>query len=86
MNLQHIFHKSQLEKLKKECKGVTYVSHLQEKDNYFIKVRIKNPEGGTDEVTFPLKTHPSQLTSKEYNFIKDVINSRDYAGSEIDVQ
>lgn len=86
MQILHIFHKSQMERIKKELPEVTYVSHVEEKGLHFIKIRAKNEKGGKDEIMFPLQTHPNNLRTEEYDHIIEVIKTKDYAGSQSDVQ
>jgi len=74
---QMYFHKSQMERVKKECKGITYISHLKQKDSYFTVVRIKNDLGGKDELNFPLQVEPSRMTAKEYDFIIETVNAHE---------
>lgn len=85
-DILHIFHKSQMERVKKQCKGVQFISHFQDKNKYWMVVNVKNAEGGKDKVTFPLQTTPENMTTKEYDFIIDVINNKEYEGSQIDVR
>lgn len=86
--IQEIFHKSQLERIKTECKGVTYASHVKTKlkseqtgewfEAYMMKVNLKNELGGKDEVQFLLEVTPDKMRTTDYNFIIETINSGDY--------
>lgn len=81
MNVQLYFHKSQMERIKRECKSVCFIAHEQEGEKYFIKVKVKNELGGKDTVSFPLKALPSQITTKEYDFILNTLKEKGYAGN-----
>jgi len=75
---QKLFHTSQMQRVRKEVKDVTFISHTQHKGNYFIEVRIKNSKGGKDVVNFPLQVPPNQITDAEYNFIITTLKEKSY--------
>lgn len=89
VEFQMWFHREQMQKIKRECKDVCYISHSKEKlksaegfkDAYFILVNVKNELGGKDVVRFPLSTTPDQMTANEYDFVLNTIKNKEYGGS-----
>jgi len=80
-DILHYFHKSQMERVKKECKDVKYIAHTKEGNKYYIDVKVKNESGGTDNIRFPLSVEPSKITSVEYDFIVSTLKEKGYAGA-----
>lgn len=77
--IQQMFHKSQMERVKKEVKKkITFVAHVQHGSKYSIQVRLVNGLGGKDEINFPLTCLPNQMSGGEYDFIIETINSGEY--------
>lgn len=85
--IQALAHKSYLQKIKKQCPQVIFVSHVKDKikasdgewiEAYFVEVHLNNSLGGKDKIKFPLYTTPDQMGEKEYNFIIQNINNKEY--------
>ena len=77
-DIQHLFHKSQMEKIKKECKEVVYIAHTKEGQKYYIDVKVRNETGGRDNIRYALHVEPSQITSENYDFILSTLKDKGY--------
>lgn len=73
------FHKTWLTRIRKALGSrCTYISHYKTKNEYFIKVKMKNSIGGIDTISYKLQGQPDTLTSKDYQSLLTMLNKGEY--------
>lgn len=69
--------KSWIELLKKDVKGVTFVSKMRDAENkLFVRVKIKNDFGGKDTIDYRITREP--MRSNEWEYIINNLKQRIY--------
>ena len=73
------FHKMWLGVIKKQLgSACTYISHLQESGKYFLKIVLKNKNGGKDTLTYELQGTPDTITSNDYQALLTMLKNKEY--------
>lgn len=73
------FHKTWLTNIKKSLgSACTYISHVESKGKYFIKVIMTNSSGGKDTIMYEIKTKPQDLTSNDYKALLTLLKEKGY--------
>ena len=72
------FHRTWLNNIKKNVKECVFISHVNYKGSYGVKVVMKNTSGGKDTITIPINVEPNKLTSADYRSILTMLKEKTY--------
>jgi len=79
MDVLQIFHKSQLDKVKKQCKA-SFVSHISEKGNNYLRVKVpadKDSEFTHNDYNILINKNVNIMSSEDYDTIIQQINNNE---------
>lgn len=76
---QAVYHKNQLSRLRKSLgKDCTYISHITQNGQRFIKAVLLNRLGGKDTVEVPINSDLSQVKDADYDTVLKILGERRY--------
>lgn len=62
--------------MRKKHRELSFIAHVKQGEKHFLKLHIRNEQGGKDKVFLEIKNYP--LTFKDFEYLDEFITNKTY--------